>query len=80
MVPADSATNNVVFVSWLYYIDTLKRELIDTDDFKLQASLSERMVIDGHECHTAQHFGFKAIENQDKGPTLYRLPKLHKNQ
>ena len=28
-------------------------------------------------CHTALHFGAK--ENQDKVPTLYWLPKLHKN-
>ena len=27
---------------------------------------------------TALHFGVKAKENQDKGPTLYWLPKLHK--
>ena len=25
------------------------------------------------------HFGVKAKENQDKFPTLYWLPKLHKN-
>ena len=25
------------------------------------------------------HFGVKAKENQDKVPTLYWLPKLHKN-
>ena len=29
-------------------------------------------------CHTALHFGVKAKENQDKVPTLYWLPKLHK--
>ena len=37
------------------------------------------MVIDGHGCHTALHFGVKAKENQDKVPMLYWLPKLHKN-
>ena len=37
------------------------------------------MIIDGHGCHTALHFGVKAKENQDKVPTLYWLPKLHKN-
>ena len=30
LVPADKAANNVVVVWRLYYIDTLKRELIDT--------------------------------------------------
>ena len=42
------------------------------------AALSERVIVDGHGCHTALHFGVKAKENQDKVPTLYWLPKLHK--
>ena len=37
------------------------------------------MIVDGHGCHTGLHFGVKAKENQDKVPTLYWLPKLHKN-
>ena len=36
------------------------------------------MIVDGHGCHTALHFGVKAKENQDKVPTLYWLPELHK--
>ena len=52
----------------------LKRELIDTYAYKLQPSLSKRVVVDGHGCHTAPHFGVKAKENQDKVPTLYWLP------
>ena len=61
----------------MYYINTLKRELVDTNAYKLQPSLSERVIVDGHGCHTALHFGVKAKENQDKVPTLYWLPKLH---
>ena len=53
-------------------------ELVDTNAYKLQPSLSERMIVDGHGCHTALHFGVKAKENHDKVPTLYWLPKLHK--
>ena len=37
-----------------------KRELIDTNAYKLQASLSERVVVDGHGCHTTLHFGVKS--------------------
>ena len=62
----------------MYYINTLKRELVDTNAYKLQPSLSERVIVDGNGCHTALHFGVKAKENQDKVPTLYWLPKLHK--
>ena len=62
----------------MYYINTLKRELVDNNAYKLQPSLSERVIIDGHGCHTALHFGVMAKENQNKVPTLYWLPKLHK--
>ena len=46
--------------------------------FLLSLLLSERVIVDGYGCHTALHFGVKAKENQDKVPTLYWLPKLHK--
>ena len=78
LVPADKAANKIVVVWQLYYINTLKHELVDTYVYKLQPSLSERVIVDGHGCYTAIHFGFKAKENQDKVPTLYWLPKLHK--
>ena len=58
---------------------TIKRELVDTNTYKLQPSLSERVIVDGHGCHTALNFIVKVKENQDKVPTLYWLPKLHKN-
>ena len=78
LVPADKAANNVVVVCRLYNINTLKPELVDTNAYKLQLSLNERVIVDGHGCHTALNFGVKAKENQDKVPTLYWLPKLHK--
>ena len=62
----------------MYYIITLRRELVDTNAYKLQPSLSERVIVNGHGCHTALNFGVKAKVNQDKVPTLYWLPKLNK--
>ena len=62
----------------MYYINTLKCEPVVTNAYKLQPSLSERVIVDGHGCHTALHFGVKAKENQYKVPTLYWLPKLQK--
>ena len=56
----------------------LRMSLLPPMPIKLQPSLSERVVVDGHGCHTALHFGVKAKENQEKVPTLYWLPKLHK--
>ena len=63
----------------MYYINTLKRELVDTNAYKLQPSLSEWVIVDGPGCHTALQFGVKAKENQDNVSMLYWLPKLHKN-
>ena len=63
----------------MFYINTLKCELVDTNAYTLQHSLSERVVVDGHNCHTALYFGVKAKANQDKVPTLYWLPKRYKN-
>ena len=62
----------------MYYINTLKCKLVDTNAYKLQPSLSERVIVDGHGCHTALYFGVRTKENQDKVPMLYWLPKLHK--
>ena len=74
LIPSDKAAYNVVVVRRLNCINTLKRELVDTNVYKLQPSLSERVVVDGLGCHTALHFGVKAKENQDKVPTLSWLP------
>ena len=54
------------------------RELVDTNAYKLQPSLSQRVIVYGHGCHTTLNFSVKAKENQDKVPTLYWLSKLHK--
>ena len=55
--------NNVVTARSMYYIDTLKREYIDTNAYKTAGFLSDRVVVDGHGCHTALHFGVKTKEN-----------------
>ena len=62
----------------MYYVDTLKCELIGTNAYKLQASLCERVVVDGHGCHTALKFGVNTKENKDKFHMLYWLLKLDK--
>ena len=66
LFPVDKAANNVVVVWRLCYIDTLKRELVDTKAYILQPSLRESVVVDGNGCHTALHFGVKAKGNQTK--------------
>ena len=64
----------------MYYFDTSKRELNGTNAHKIQASLTEKIIVDGHGCHTALNVGVEAKENQDKVPMLYWLLKLYKNK
>ena len=78
LVPADKAANNVVVVWWLYYINTLKHELVDINAYKLHPFLSERVAVEGHCCHTALHVGVKAQEKQDKVPMLHWSSNPHK--
>ena len=60
LVSADKATNNAVVVWGLYYIDTLKHDLINTNAYKLQPSLCERVVVDGYGYYKPLLFGVKA--------------------
>ena len=66
LVPADKVANNVVVVRRLYYINNLKRDLVDTNAYKQQPCLSERLIVDGHGCHKSLNFGVKAKETKTK--------------
>ena len=55
----------------------MKHDLIGANTYKLQASLTEKVIVDGYGCQTALTFSVKAKENKDNVPTLYWLPKLH---
>ena len=77
LVPADKAANNVVVVWRLYYINTLKQELSGTKAYK-ETSEEEKSVKKGHCNHLALKFSVCVKERQDRLPTMYKLPKLHK--
>ena len=55
---------------------------IDTNAYKLQASLSERVVFDWHGCHTALNFVSKLKKTKTKflrcTGYLNKLHKIHK--
>ena len=55
LVPADKATNNVVVVWRLHYINTLKRELSGTKAYK-ETSEEGKSVVNGHCNHLALRF------------------------
>ena len=77
LVPADKAANNVVVVWRLQYIDTLKQELSGTKAYE-QTSEKEKFVINNHIFHNATRFAVSVNEDQERLPTFYLLPKLHK--
>ena len=77
LVPADKAANNVVVVLLLHYINILKQELGSTKAYE-QTSENERSVTKNHIFHNGTSFAVSVHENQEKLPTFYWLPKLHK--
>ena len=76
-VPADKATNNVVVIWRLHYINTLKQELSGTKAYK-ETSEEEKSVVNGHCNHLALKLSVCVKKRQDRPPTMYWLPKLHK--
>ena len=77
MVPADKATNNVVVVCRLHYMNTLKQELNGTKAYE-ETSKDEKSVVYSHLNEIPNKFAVDVTERQDRLPTMYWLPKLHK--
>ena len=77
LVPADKAADNVV-VWRLHYVNTLQQELGGTKVYELQPLVEGGSVVNDHICYSATKFAVCVSEGQDKLPTLYWLPKLHK--
>ena len=77
LVPADKAANNIVVVCRLHYINTLKLELNSTKAYEETFS-DEKTVVNRHSNDLPYTFAVNVKERQDKLPTMYWLPKLHK--
>ena len=56
---------------------TLKLELIGTKAYE-ETSEKEKSVINNHIFHNATRFAVSVIEDQERPPTFYWLPKLQK--
>ena len=76
-VPADKSVNKIVVVCRLHYINTLKQELNGTKNYK-ETSTDEKTVVNSHSNDLPYKFAVNVKERQDKLPTMYWLPKLHK--
>ena len=77
LVPADKPANNIVVVCRLYYINTLKQELNGTKAYE-ETSKDEKSVVYSHLNEIPKKFAVDVKERQDRLPTMYWLPKLHK--
>ena len=77
LVPADKAANNVVVVCRLHYVNALKQELDGTRAY-LETDTDEVSVVNAHLNDLPVKFSVCVNEGQDKLPTMYWLPKLHK--
>ena len=77
MVPANKAANNIVVVCRLHYINTYKQELNGTKAYK-KTNTDEKTVVYSYSNDLPYKFAVNVQERQDKLPTMYWLPKLHK--
>ena len=77
MAPADKASNNAIVVWRLYYINTLKSELRTAKTYEL-ISTDEKSVANKHCNDIVTKFAVGITESQERLPTFYWLPKLHK--
>ena len=76
LAPADKAANNVV-VWRLYNINTLIQELGSTKTYE-RMSTDERSIVNTHSIDITTKFAVSIKEKQDRLPSLFWLPKLHK--
>ena len=61
----------------LHYVNTLKQELNGTKAYE-ETSIDEKSVVYSHSNEIPNKFAVGVKERQDRLPTKYWLPKLHK--
>ena len=64
-------------IAKLHYINTLKQELNSTKAYE-ETSTDEKSVVYSHSNEILKKFAVDGKERQDRLPTMYWLPKLHK--
>ena len=77
LAPADKAGNNAIVVWRLHYINTLKSELSTAKTYEL-ISTDDKSVVNKHCNEITTKFNVSITESQERLPTFYWLPKLHK--
>ena len=80
IVPADKASNNVVFVCKTYYLDCIRKELDleESNSTYKRSTFSKEEILANHRS-VLSSFGVNTNNNDTNLPLLYWIPKLHKN-
>ena len=82
IVPADKASNNVVFICKTYYYSCLQKEFIDKNDvdsstYQRTNFTKEEILVNHRSVLTS--FGVNTQDENVDLPSLYWIPKLHKD-
>jgi hypothetical protein len=81
VVPADKASNNIVFICKKFYFDCLRLELGLCSDHGnptyTRTTLSKKEILDNHRS-VLSSFGITTLSDEQDLPSLYWIPKLHK--
>ena len=82
VVPADKASNNIVCVCKNYYIECLIKELglnnSTCNRTYTRSTLTKEEILDNHKS-VLLSFGINIKKEDESLPSLYWIPKLHKN-
>ena len=83
IVPADKASNNVVFIcKTYYYYSCLQKELIDNNDVDTstyqRTNFRKEEILINHRS-VLSSFGINTLDDDADLPSLYWIPKLHKD-
>ena len=82
IVPADKASNNVVFICKTYYYSCLHKELIDNNDVNTstyqRTNFTKEEILINHRS-VLSSFGINTLDDDADLPSLYWIPKLHKD-
>ena len=82
IVPADKASNNVVFICKTYYYSCLQKELIDNNDVDTstyqRTNFTKEEILINHRS-VLSSFGINTLDDDADLPSLYWIPKLHKD-
>ena len=82
VVPADKAPNNIIFVCKKHYIECLMKEMgIDNslgNPTYTRTAMPKEDIINNHKS-VLSSFGITVSDENDNLPSIYWIPKLHKN-